>query len=100
MYQWQKDGVNLAGKTAMTLSQNAVQTASAGAYRVIVSNSHGSVIIFGRMGDCYRIEYANTLNSPTWAPAATITLPASPHRWFDIDSPNHPMRHYRAILVP
>ncbi len=42
-YQWRKDGANLAGATAATLTLNAVQAAQAGSYTVVVSNSGGSV---------------------------------------------------------
>lgn len=42
-YQWQKDGANLSGKTNATLTLASVQLSDAGAYRVTVSNSGGSV---------------------------------------------------------
>jgi hypothetical protein len=42
-YQWRKDGVNLAGKTAATLTLSAVQPGNAGAYTVVVSNPAGSI---------------------------------------------------------
>ncbi len=38
-YQWQKDGANLAGKTASTMILTNVQAADAGSYRVIVTNT-------------------------------------------------------------
>jgi hypothetical protein len=41
-YQWQKDQVNINGATAATYTINPVTTASAGTYRVIVSNALGS----------------------------------------------------------
>jgi hypothetical protein len=41
-YQWQKNGVNVAGATASTLTLSGVQGADAGDYRVVVSNSAGS----------------------------------------------------------
>ena len=41
-YAWQKNGVNLAGATASTLTINNVQTADAGGYSVRVSNAAGS----------------------------------------------------------
>lgn len=40
-YQWQKNNVNLAGETGATLSLTAVQLATAGTYRVKVSNDVG-----------------------------------------------------------
>jgi hypothetical protein len=42
-YQWQKDGANLTGATAATLTLSAVQVANAGAYTAVVSNSAGVV---------------------------------------------------------
>jgi pectate lyase len=41
-YQWRKDGVNLSGATAPSYSKTNVQTADAGGYSVVVSNSAGS----------------------------------------------------------
>lgn len=41
--QWRKDGVNLAGQTAATLTLTNVQASNAGDYTVFVSNSEGSV---------------------------------------------------------
>lgn len=43
-YQWQKDGVNIDGATAATLTLPNVQTTDAGDYRVLVSNAIGSAI--------------------------------------------------------
>jgi hypothetical protein len=42
-YQWSKDSVVIAGATAATLSLTNVQTADAGNYAVVVTNSAGSV---------------------------------------------------------
>jgi protocatechuate 3,4-dioxygenase beta subunit len=41
-YQWLKDGTPISGATAATLTLNAVSTASAGAYTVVITNSSGS----------------------------------------------------------
>jgi hypothetical protein len=46
-YQWQKDGVDLAGATEATLVLSPVQAASAGIYTVLVSNSAGSELSSG-----------------------------------------------------
>jgi len=43
-YQWQKDTVDIAGATSATLALANVQAANAGSYRVIVTNTAGSVI--------------------------------------------------------
>lgn len=42
-YQWRKDGTALAGATNATLTLGSVQSAQAGSYSVVVSNSLGSV---------------------------------------------------------
>lgn len=42
-YQWQRNGVAISGATGATLTLNAVSATEAGAYRVVVSNSAGSV---------------------------------------------------------
>lgn len=42
-YQWQRDGVSLAGQTEPELTLAAVRAADAGIYRVIVRNSAGQV---------------------------------------------------------
>jgi uncharacterized repeat protein (TIGR02543 family) len=42
-YQWRKDGVNIAGANAPTLSLTNVQVGDSGAYTVFISNSEGSV---------------------------------------------------------
>ncbi len=43
-YQWRKDGTNINGQTASTLTLSSVGTTDAGSYDVIVSNSCGSTI--------------------------------------------------------
>ena len=42
-YQWQRNGVNIAGSTALNCSVVNAQSANVGSYRVIVSNAAGSV---------------------------------------------------------
>lgn len=42
-YQWQKNGIALAGATSATLTLSGVTTASAGSYTVVVRNAAGSV---------------------------------------------------------
>lgn len=42
-YQWKKDDAVLPGETASTLSIATLQTGGAGSYRVVVSNSTGSI---------------------------------------------------------
>src|ERR1051326_924360 len=42
-YQWQKNAVNLSGATTNRLTLASAQTNDAGAYRVVVTNTYGSV---------------------------------------------------------
>lgn len=42
-YQWRRDGVNLAGATAATLTVNPITAASYGTYSVLVSSAAGSL---------------------------------------------------------
>ena len=42
-YQWQYDGQNISGATGATLNFPSIQPTNAGLYRVIVTNSFGSV---------------------------------------------------------
>jgi formylglycine-generating enzyme required for sulfatase activity len=42
-YQWQRNGINLPGANASTLTINQPQAVDAGDYRVVVSNAAGSV---------------------------------------------------------
>lgn len=42
-YQWQKDGVAIAGATAATLVKANIQVADSGTYSVVISNSAGAV---------------------------------------------------------
>lgn len=43
-YQWRKNGTNLVGQTAATLTLNNVQVVDAGTYSVIVSNTAGTLV--------------------------------------------------------
>lgn len=58
-FQWQKGGTNIAGATSATLAITNTQSADAGAYRVVVTNSFNSV----------------TSNSATLSVTVTATAP-------------------------
>ncbi|HEY9007918.1 MAG TPA: PQQ-dependent sugar dehydrogenase [Ohtaekwangia sp.] len=66
-YQWQKNNVNIAGATASSYTIASTQASDAGAYRVIVSNSAGSVT-----SNAAQLT-VTTFNAP---PVATILTPA------------------------
>ncbi|MEK7674451.1 MAG: CHAP domain-containing protein, partial [Verrucomicrobiota bacterium] len=64
-YQWQKNGVNISGKTGFSLTLANVQTGDAASYACLVSNAGGSVT----SGDAIL-----TVNPVTY----TITVSAAP----------------------
>jgi hypothetical protein len=66
-YQWQRNGTDLPGATAATLSVVNAQSANAGSYRVIVSNAAAS----------YRMIVSHTAGSAT-STAATLTVNVPP----------------------
>lgn len=104
-YQWTKDGVLLSGETNAVLVLTNVQSDTTGSYRVIISNSVGTVTsdeatinlatpsqaaaqlavsptgpreftLQGRPGNRYVISYSRELgSSSSWIPLKTITLP-------------------------
>jgi len=69
-YQWQRNGVNIAGATAANCSVVNAQSVNAGSYRVIVSNAAGSVT-----------STAATLTvNPAGQPPVILTQPAAATR--------------------
>ncbi|UOQ53834.1 PQQ-dependent sugar dehydrogenase [Hymenobacter cellulosivorans] len=66
-YQWQKNGVNIAGATAATYTIASVTAASAGQYRAVVTNAVGSVT---------SAAATLTVTAPNTAPTAQILTPA------------------------
>jgi len=114
-FQWQLSGTNIPGATNATLT---LQSPPAGSYRVIVSNSGGSVTsapatlslldlqmysgltISGTVGAMYRIDYVDTVgNTNNWQALTTFALPSSPYLYFDAQSGTLPKRYYRAVLL-
>lgn len=95
-YQWQKGGVNIGGATSSTLTLNAVTSADAGSYTVVVSS--GGVPVTSSTASLVvttpALSYAETLStcassyvldagagfaSVTWsASAGGSTLPSNP----------------------
>jgi glucose/arabinose dehydrogenase len=110
-YQWQKNGVNISGATASSYSISNITTSNAGGYRVIISNSFGSVtsntaqltvgaynstpvaqIINPPSGTMYRIGQTIQF-SGEGTDAEDGTLPASAFTWrvdFQHDTHSHP----------
>lgn len=119
-HQWQLNGSVIESAAADTLVVSPTGSAKAGLYKVIVTGPGGTaestahltvvdiqmfsgaqagLIISGTIGNQYRIDYANSLNSPvTWSVLKTVTLTSSPQTVLDESSPGQPRRFYRAVL--
>lgn len=121
-YQWRHSGTNVPGATSDVLTVTKAGAADAGPYQVIVSNqagatsssevqvevkirpeltlkSYAGLTVTGVVGRNYRIDAALDPQGP-WAPVGTLKLEASPSFWLDFDSPQNPLRVYRAVEVP
>jgi hypothetical protein len=113
-YQWQFNGADIPGATGTNYIARNAQCGSAGTYRVTASNSLGTasasatlsllslqvyagLTICGPAGAVYRIEYTDQVNTSRWQLLTNLSLPSSPYLFIDRDSPNQPMRFYRAI---
>jgi len=117
-YQWQHNGTNIAFGTTAKLQIRNTQLSDAGIYTVKVSNSNGTVqsdpavlsvtkidvfaglTIGGPIGAKYRIDFMNSVGDSTWSELETITLSETPHLYIDLQSPDHPLRFYRAVPLP
>ena len=120
-YQWQFNGTSLAGATDSTLTLANLAATNAGAYRVVITNTVGTVtsvpvdlyffgdlrfiaatVLAGSVGQQYRVDYADVVNVGTtnWLVLTNITLPSSPYLVIDPNSPGRPQRYYRATPLP
>jgi len=90
-YQWQKNGSNISGATAATLSLTNVQSADGANYAVVVSNSAGSVTSSAA---------TLTVNAATAAPTITsqpqsLTLVAGTSGSFSVTATGTPSPTYQ-----
>ncbi len=119
-YQWQFNGTNITGATGATLALSNLAITNAGAYRVVITNSAGSVtssvanllffgdlkllastVLAGPIGQQFRVDYADVITPSTnWLVLTNITLPYSPYVVVDYGSAGKPKRFYRAVPVP
>jgi hypothetical protein len=118
-YQWQLNGTNLPGATNTALSLTNLTVASAGAYRLVVSNAAGTatsdaarlnfvglnlfpvLTIADAVGSTYRIEATSDLvNTNSWTMLTNLALPHSPYLFIDTSTPQAVRRYYRAIALP
>ena len=122
-YQWQLYGTNLAngggvaGATLQTLSITGASASNVGHYRVRVSNGSGAVysqtaplalqsinfypvvVINGKIGDTYRVDYSTAVAPTTWIPLSTNLLNASSVYVIDSSSPGSNNRFYRSVFL-
>jgi hypothetical protein len=122
-YQWQhananlSNGGNISGADQKTLTVTGVSASDVGHYRVLVSNSSGSVYsadatlaivglnffpvmsLTGKIGDTYRVDYSTKAAPTTWIPLSTNKLTTSPQMIIDTASPMDNSRFYRAVFL-
>jgi len=123
--QWRFTGTNLAGATNPSLSLTNVQTASAGAYDVVVSNTAGlaasapatlavtlpevrfvsvalltngqaQLLFSGVPGQDYVIQASTNLVD--WIPISVLTASNGPLPFIDPAATNFAWRFYRALM--
>lgn len=123
-YQWQLYNTNLSnsgefsGVNTATLTVSPASTADVGHYRVLVSNAAGGsysssvplalqslnffpvVLLTGKSGDTYRVDYATTLTpTPNWTPLSTNKLTSATQMIIDAGSPGSNTRFYRSVFL-
>ena len=118
-YQWRKDDVAVSGAIAGSFTISSLQFSNVGHYTVVVSDSCGAItsqvarvtflsldihpglMLGGRTGDMYRIDFTFDVASPTnWMTLTNITLSTNPYLWPDPTPARLPRRFYRAIPLP
>lgn len=78
-YQWRKNGQNLAGQTATSLSLTNVQFANAGGYSVIVTNGYGAATSTVAQLTVYtNLALTQTNRAPTTNEIGKSTIPTDP----------------------
>jgi hypothetical protein len=61
--------------------------------------TYAGLTVTGVVGRTYRTDASNDPQG-TWVPVGTLKLESSPSFWLDFDSPQNPLRVYRAVEVP
>ena len=122
-YQWQHyvtnlvDSATISGSTTSTLKISNASVSNTGHYRVLVSNSSGSVYsvdvtlslvdinlfpvisVSGKIGDTYRVDYATAVAPTNWIPLSTNLLSSATQLIVDTTSPRVIDRFYRAVFL-
>ena len=120
-FQWQFNGVNLAGQTNAILDLPGAYPTNAGSYAVVVNNPAGTApgspaslgifglgfaneiaqfSIAGPLGNQYRVEYRDSLSDTNWSVLTNLSLSASPTILADTNSQVLTNRVYRLIQLP
>jgi len=122
-YQWQhantnlSDGGEYSGVATATLTVTGAGVNDVGHYRVLVSNTAGSVFssdatltlqainlypvisLTGKIGDTYRVDYATAVATNTWIPLSTNRLTTAPQQIIDTSFPADKARFYRSVFL-
>lgn len=119
-YQWQINGLNIAGATNATFTLTNFSLAEVGRYTVTVGQNastsitsaaatlsflgldmYAGLTLGGPVGSRYQVDYAEVVGGATnWITLTNLVLPASPFLLIDLEPAALPQRFYRAILVP
>jgi N-acetylneuraminic acid mutarotase len=66
----------------------------------ILLQQYAGLTIIAPVGSTNLIQYLNDLADTDWITLTNMVLPSSPYTIIDYDSPGHPKRFYRALLIP
>jgi len=69
------------------------------AFTVVPGETHRHVLVTGEPFRQYQLQAATNLSSPVWQSISTLRTQGRTNTFGDSDSPNHPRRFYRAILI-
>lgn len=126
VFQWRRDGTNILGANSSSFSIGSAQTADAGVYSVVVSNTAGYTVslpatlqvvggahllspqmrgdgvfeftLFGQGSQNYTVQYSTDLSG--WTNLTNITLSSPVAPIIDPSATNAPMRFYRVRREP
>lgn len=122
-YQWNYNGTPIGNATNATLVLGDLQTGSAGAYTVTVSDPYGSVTsaaanlsvnvagvsialyagidITGVPGLTYGVQYSTNLGDTNgWLGLVNVTLSQTNELYFDLEPAQQQHRYYRVVPGP
>jgi hypothetical protein len=119
-YQWQRDGMDIAGANAATHLLDPVAFADGGNYRAVVNgpggtvvSSNAAIVVFAgtNTGNALGLRVAgpagrivtlqartNLLPATPWQTFSNVVLQGSPQTVADPQAPTRPERYFRALL--